>query len=241
MNDSFESSAQGPAPWLLILPQIPTKPDYFRVKIRRRLHQIGAILVKHGVYAVPATEEAMEDIRWLRGEIVAEGGDAILCRAQFIEGFQDDELAPAMPMTACPPRGTTWVTRRGVKADRTASAWLIRGFVDPDARFAFVVPEGYRPAKDEVRFDMFDGEFTHEGDRCTFEVLCARFGLRDPALQAIGEIVHDLDCKDQKFRRPETLGVGAVIDGILKVEPSDEGRLTATAVLYGSLYQQFSA
>ena len=121
-----------------------------------------------------------------------------------------------------------------------ASAWLIRRLIDPDASFRFVAdPGSARPGV--LRFDMFEGEFTHEGDRCTFEVLCARFGLRDPALQAIGEIVHDLDCKDQKFRRPETLGVGAVIDGILKVEPSDEGRLTATAVLYGSLYQQFSA
>lgn len=239
MNDSCESTPQESGSWLLFLPQIPAKPDYFRVKVRRRLDQIGAILVKHGVYALPATEDAMEDARWLRGEILADGGDAMICRARFVEGFQDEALAPVRSMVERPPRGATWVTRTGVKVDRTASAWLIRAFIDPEARFAFVAPDGHRPSEGEVRFDMYEGEYTHEGDRCTFEVLLACFGLRDPALQAIAEIIHDLDCKDRKFDRPETPGVGAVLDGIFLAHEEDAARLAATAALYDGLYRRF--
>src|SRR6266550_6648832 len=88
-------------------------------------------------------------------------------------------------------RGRTWVTRRGVFVDRIASAWLIKRFVDPAARFKFVAPEGYSPRKSELRFDMFEAEYTHEGDRCTFETLLRRFRLRDPALRAIGAVVFD--------------------------------------------------
>ena len=75
------------------------------------------------------------------------------------------------------------MTRAGVHVDRIACAWLIRRFIDPEARFKFVPGKGYAPQPGELRFDMFEGEFTHEGDRCTFEVLLARAGLDDPALQ----------------------------------------------------------
>ena len=67
--------------------------------------------------------------------------------------------------------GRTWVTRHGVHVDRMASAWLIRRFIDPQARFKFVAARGYRPEPGELRFDMFEAEFSHEGDRCSFEVL----------------------------------------------------------------------
>src|SRR5205085_7267019 len=76
-------------------------------------------------------------------------------------------------------RNRIWVTREGVYADRIASAWLIRRFIDPEARFKFVAGKGYRPQAGELRFDMFEAEFTHEGDKCTFEVLVERVGLKD--------------------------------------------------------------
>ena len=74
-------------------------------------------------------------------------------------------------------RGRTWVTRAGVKVDRIASAWLVRRFIDPAALFSFVDPQRYTPGPRDVRFDMFEGEFTHVGDRCTFEVLLERSGI----------------------------------------------------------------
>lgn len=78
-----------------------------------------------------------------------------------------------------------WVTRQGVQIDRIASAWLIRRFIDPEAPVKFVRAKGYAPEPDELRFDMYEGEFTH-GCRCTFEVLLARSGLSDPALSPSG-------------------------------------------------------
>src|SRR5512143_2569890 len=87
-------------------------------------------------------------------------------------------------------RGRTWVTRTGIKVDRMASAWLIRKFIDPQARFKYVPAKGYAPAQGELRFDMFEAEFTHEGDACTFEVLLARFKLDEPALHAVAAVVH---------------------------------------------------
>src|SRR5207302_7386014 len=82
-------------------------------------------------------------------------------------------------------RGRTWVTREGVHVDRIGSAWLIRRFIDPDAHFKFVSGKAYRPDEGELRFDMFRAEFTHVGDKCTFEVLLDRIALNDPALRAI--------------------------------------------------------
>ena len=77
-------------------------------------------------------------------------------------------------------KNCTWVTRSGVHVDRIGSAWLIRRFIDPGARFKFVPAKGYTPDPGELRFDMFEAEFTHEGDRCTFEVLIVRAGLEGP-------------------------------------------------------------
>src|SRR3546814_3231854 len=72
---------------------------------------------------------------------------------------------------------------------------------------------------------MADAEFTHEGDRCTFEALVVRSGLEtDPALRALGEIVHDLDIADARFERPETPGVSALIAGICAGTDDDEER-----------------
>ena len=120
--------------------------------------------------------------------------------------------------------------------DRIASAWLVRRFVDPEARFAFTSATRHRPKAGEVRFDMFEAEYTHEGDRCTFEVLLARFALRDPGLDAIGEIVHDIDLKDEKYGRPETAGVLAVLEGLAATTRDDHARLERGAALFDGLY-----
>ncbi len=136
-------------------------------------------------------------------------------------------------------RGRTWVTRTGVHVDRIASAWLIRRFVDRDATFKFVPPKGYRPEARELRFDMFEAEFTHEGDRCTFETLCARLGLGAPALHAVGEIVHDIDLKEEKFGRPETAGVARLLAGLARRTRDDRERIERGAELFDDLYESF--
>jgi len=134
-------------------------------------------------------------------------------------------------------RGRTWVTRRGVHIDRIASAWLVRRFVDPDVQFKFVPASRYRPEPGEVCFDMFEAEFTHEGDLCTFEVLLARLGLEEPALRPIAEIVHDVDLKEGKFGRPEAVGIDHLIDGIAMAYRDDEERLARGAAVFDALYE----
>jgi hypothetical protein len=124
--------------------------------------------------------------------------------------------------------------------DRIASAWLVRRAIDPEAVFKFVQPKGYVPLPGELRFDMFQAEYSHEGDRCTFEVLVERFALREPGLRAVAEIVHDIDLKESKFARPETPGVAASIAGLCRAERDDEERLRLGSVLFESLLAHFA-
>jgi hypothetical protein len=136
-------------------------------------------------------------------------------------------------------KGLTWVTRSGVHVDRMASAWLVRRFLDPEASFKFVTVNRYRPRAGELRFDMFEAEFTHEGDRCTFEVLLDAAGLDEPALLEIGQIVHDIDLNDDKFGREDRTGVQRLIEGIALTHAADEDRLGRAAALFDDLYAYF--
>src|SRR6058998_2445208 len=271
--------------WLLLFHQIPPKPDYFRVKVWRRLQRIGAVPVKNSVWVLPYNDQAVEDFRWLLQEIVDGGGEGSVCRGDFVDGLSDRDVAALFrqargaeyaaaaldffgapgrsaaeravgrlaaraggrgrerPSARAPVqpragrRGRTWVTRRGVFVDRIASAWLIKRFIDPEARFKFVAPEGYVPRRGELRFDMFEAEYTHEGSRCTFETLVRRFRLRDPALRAIGEIVHDIDCKDAKFGRAEATGVERLLAGAARKHATDATRLRLGGAVFDNLYQ----
>jgi len=311
--------------WLLLIHQIPPKPSYLRVKIGRRLQALGAVPVKNSVYVLPRSEEALEDLQWVRREIVAGRGDASVCAARFVEGLSDsavealfnaarqadyealtiparrlhsaatrrgggraatkeqtaasllrlrkrladvvgidffgasgrdtlEGLLAAVEASLRPPaadavngapgsvpeaRGRTWVTRAGVHVDRIASAWLIRRFIDPEARFKFVAGQPYALLAGELRFDMFEAEFTHEGELCTFEVLRRRFGLEEAALRHIAEIVHDIDLKDGKFGRPEAAGMDRLVAGIALRHEDDEARLRDGGAMLDSLYEYF--
>jgi hypothetical protein len=158
---------------------------------------------------------------------------------------QLDKDAPVAGKTSTEPnlldtlRNRTWVTREGVYADRIASAWLIHRFIDPEARFKFVSGKGYRPQEGELRFDMFEAEFTHEGDKCTFEVLVEGGGLKDSALRAIAEIIHDIDLKDDKFGRAEVAGIKTLIDGIRASIKDDAARIARGTEVFNDLYEFF--
>jgi hypothetical protein len=136
-------------------------------------------------------------------------------------------------------RGKVWVTRRGVHVDRMASAWLIRRFIDPGATFRFVDPDLYQPEANQVRFDMYEAEFTHEMDRCTFEVLSGLVSSSDAALKALGEIVHDIDLDDGKFARVESAGIARLILGIQAAHSNDTDRIVHGLELFESLYRSF--
>ncbi len=312
--------------WLLLIHQIPPKPDYFRVKIWRRLLKIGAVAIKQSVYVLPDTVQAYEDLHWIVKEISEGGGTASLSKAVFHEGLsnrqveslfqaaRDEEYekiiketqsfmeetpaagensdadalkkkkelariqnrfneirtidffnAPGheaaqkiltecdallrQPKKGSPPdvqhlqniSGQTWVTRKGIYVDRIASAWLILRFIDPTAHVKFVADDNYQPQDEEIRFDMYAGEFTHIGDACTFEVLVNHFGLASHAMTAIAEIIHDIDLKDKKFGRPETNGIQAVFSGMSATCSDDQERLERGSMLLNELYASFEA
>jgi hypothetical protein len=311
--------------WLLLIHQLPPKPDYFRVKIWRRLQRVGAVAIKNSVYVLPRSDQTLEDFQWIVREIAEGGGDASLCEAGFVEGLSDSQIealfraardadyaaiadeARELAKKHRPRRGDKdtrdeleadasrlrkrladvaaldffdslgrqtaeglvsslearlrpatgverhesskglatyrerlWVTRKGIHIDRVASAWLIRRFIDPDAKFKFVPARGYRPEKGEIRFDMFEAEFTHEGDRCTFEVLVGRLTPNVVALRPIAEIIHDIDLKDSKFERAEAAGIDALITGICAHYKDDDERLQRGSAIFDDLFESFS-
>jgi hypothetical protein len=134
----------------------------------------------------------------------------------------------------------TWVTRKGVHIDRIACAWLIRRFIDPKATLKFVAARGYTPGPRELRFDMFDAEFTHDGDLCSFEVMLRAFEIDDAAVHAVAEVVHDVDLKDSKFDREETRGVESLIAGLAWMHADDERRVEQGGAIFDALYSYFA-
>ncbi len=313
-----------PKKWLVLIHQIPPKPDALRVKIWRRLQQIGAAAIKQSVYVMPFSEQSREDFSWTLKEIIDGGGDGSISELQFVEGLTDDQIIslfqtarksdyekiiqdanklhadwtsgnidpkdPAVRANAqvekiqrqfdtiaaidfykAPERGTAdllikdlsarssgvvtdafapkksldalkakvWVTRKNVFVDRIACGWLIRRFVDDAARFKYVNSDTYSPGSDEIRFDMFEGEYTHEGDLCTFEVMTKHLNLHDSGVVALAEIIHDIDLKDNKYNRGQTEGLNALLTGLAASEPDDEMRMTRGAQLMENLYAFF--
>jgi hypothetical protein len=173
-----------------------------------------------------------------------EAGGAAEVRTQISR--LETRLAPPSAVTDGGPtwslkdlQGRTWVTRKGMHVDRIACAWLIRRFIDSEAHFRFVEAKTTVARKGELRFDMFEGEFTHEGDWCSFETLVHRLGLEDPALHALGEIIHDIDLKDAKFKRPEVSGFDRAILGVALLHTKDEARLTAGSGVLDAFYAAF--
>lgn len=131
--------------------------------------------------------------------------------------------------------GRNWLTRPRPGIDRAGSAWLIRKFIDPKARFVF----GMEPAKQPqaLPFDMADAEFSHHGDDCTFETLVKRFGIADKAVLKMAEMVHDADLEDGKFQRAECFGINAVMSGWAKTRMSDTELLAKGLECFEGLYQ----
>jgi hypothetical protein len=134
-------------------------------------------------------------------------------------------------------RRRVWVTRPRPGIDRMGSAWLIKRFIDPEARFGFV--ERPPTAADAVPFDMFGVEFTHQGEWCTLETLAHTFAITDSAVERLAAIVHDLDLKDGKFGAPEAGTVGALVEGLQALFPDDHLLLDNGMTMFEALYLAF--
>ncbi|MBZ5573711.1 MAG: chromate resistance protein [Acidobacteriia bacterium] len=186
------------------------------------------------------------------------GGQLTRIRRRFVEitaidffesplrGRVEHLLAQADQSDANPPRGKhrrkfseylnrVWITRPRPGIDRVSSAWLIRRFIDPKARFVFGNQPGTHP--DAIPFDMFSPEgFGHRGEDCTFETLCQQFTIKDRKVRRIAHIIHDADLGDDKFGRVEGQGLDQVLDGWAKQDLPDDELLQRGMELIEGLY-----
>jgi len=172
------------------------------------------------------------------------GRDRVLTRLRQLEerttgGKRPADRSPSPSSgQAAGFHGRLWITRPRPGVDRMASAWLIRRFIDRQARFGFA-PDRDAVPDHGVPFDMFGVEFSHQGDGCTFETLCRTFGIDDPAVARLAAIVHDLDLKDDRFGAPECGTVTAMIEGLQLAHHDDDVLLAQGMTLFDSLYRSF--
>ena len=314
------------AEWLLLVHQLPpggaSNP---RVRIWRRLQDLGAVPLRSAVYVLPNSSQAHEDFSWVRREIIALKGQATVFAADAVDAvdhaaivnaFRTARAADYAPLqraseaamktaarhakTGGHPKvvraakalrqqlrgieaidffsapggdaarealarleasmvakrsgtaeraavtslekadytGRTWVTRRRPGVDRMSSAWLIRRCIDPRAKFAFASRDDDAPAR-HVPFDMYTGEFGHHGGQCTFEVLLERFGLDQPALRRVAEIVHDIDLKDRRYGSPEAPTISALVEGVRQAHGEDADALERGMQIFEALFRSF--
>jgi hypothetical protein len=187
--------------------------------------------------------EALRAIDFFPGDAAAEAHAAWTELAKRIERM----LSPDEPHDApggvprldpAAYQGRIWATRRRLWVDRVASAWLIRRFIDRDARFRWLA----RPAdcpKSALGFDFDGAAFTHVGDRVTFQTLLASFGLEhDPALARVGALVHHLDVGGEPV--PEAAGFEAVMAGARERLDDDDALLAEMSGVLDSLYAHFA-
>ena len=190
--------------------------------LRERWNEIAAI----DFFGAPGRDEAATALEELEQQLAGAGADARR-RQPMGELLKADTF-----------RNRVWVTRPRPGIDRMASAWLIRRFLDPRAEFSFA--EKPDPAADSVPFDMFGVAFSHQGDHCTFETLAHRFGISNPAIAWLGQIVHDLDLKDERYAVPEAAAIGRLVDGLRQIYADDPVLLERGMTMFEALYRSFA-
>ena len=130
-----------------------------------------------------------------------------------------------------------WITRRNIHVDRTSCPWLICKFIDAHAEFVFVDANTDLSTLDGHTFDMRGGEYKHEADQCTFQVMLERHGLtNDAALVEMGRIIRDADVPPSRTRRPESGGLDALMRGFQLTVSDDHEKLVLTRPVYDALY-----
>lgn len=165
-----------------------------------------------------------------------EGAQVIAHLNQVAQAIAPSGIAEIAAIAIEQYRHQQWVTRPRPHVDRLACIWLIRRFINPNASIRYA----REAAADEVAFDMNVGEFQHQGNLCTFEVMVKAFGLDNPGLQILGQIVHEIDLRDGLYRQPQTAGVDALLRGWLLANFSDEALEAHGIALFEGLYAALS-
>jgi hypothetical protein len=181
--------------------------------------------------------KAIEHVDFFQAPGRVETAAALAAFERAVHGRRTPATPAGSPLRTADFKRRRWVTRPRPGVDRMASAWFIRRFVDPDATFAF----SDQPEATDVPFDMYSGEFSHQGDSCTFEVLVDRFALHRPAVSKVGDIVHDLDMKDAKYGPPEVAAVGRIVDGLRAAHADDAALLEQGIGVFDALARSFES
>ena len=182
------------------------------------------------------------------GHAVSHGAAALLrahgIAAEALTGGAEGWRAARLPMVPDaeipePRRGTLWVTRHRPKIDRVACPWLIRRFIDPEARFLFVPPSEVGAAAlrfGATPFDVEGVEFSHLGPACTFDAMVDRFALSHGALDHLATLVRAADT-DRHDLAPEAAGLLAISVGLSRAHRDDLAQIEAGMILYDALYR----
>ena len=172
-----------------------------------------------------------------------------LARTVAATGRSGAQAPAEAPLDRARYKNRRWVTRPRPGIDRVASAWLIRRFIDPKARFVFAETASSAPRA--IPYDMFDEpaaaagrkssatieSFGHRGNDCTFETLRARFAIEDATVDAIAQIVHDADIGDRRFGRDEGAAIERVLQGWRSEGVPDRKLLERGMELIDGLYR----
>jgi hypothetical protein len=254
-----ECTQEGGSAWLMaVQPRSPDEADAYRQLFDRR-QDYGELRrswkgANRGLASLAVPElarlqrrlqrefEAVQAIDFFPGEASVEARAAWADFNKRVESLlspdEPHETKGRIPqLDAGKYQGRTWATRRRLWVDRVASAWLIRRFIDRKARFRWLAKPSDCP-KSALGFDFDGATFTHVGDRVTFEVLMASFGLEDDAaLMRLAAMVHLLDVGGEPV--PEAQGFEAVLAGARERLPDDDALLTETSTVLDSLYAHF--
>ncbi len=159
--------------------------------------------------------------------------------AKYLEGGIEHWREEGGELAAKPKNAATrWVTRERPKIDRIACPWLVRRFVDPGAEFLYVPASEVRKIAAEkcaVPYDVADVEFTHAGERCSFDAFLEKFHLRDPALEKLATIVRGADTSRLDLA-PQSPGLLAISQGLSLNFHDDHEMLEHGMVVYDALY-----
>ena len=207
-------------------------------RIREAQGAVPRLGARKGQTLVRRVERAFEKLRridYFPGEAGAQAAHAIAALKEAHAGGEP-RASRRMPkrLDAAAFRGKVWATRKDPWVDRLASAWLIKRFIDREARFAWIASPRELP-KRAVGFDFDGARFTHSKDRVTFEVLLASFGLeRDPALAFIGALVHFLDVGGIPVA--EARGLETMLAGVKSKAKNDDDLLRESLKVFDLLH-----
>jgi rhodanese-related sulfurtransferase len=196
-----------------------------------------------GAYPIPAGDRAV--VICHHGAKLSEGGAAILrtqgIQAETLEGGFEGWKAEGLPLTpaAALPATRLWVTRQRPKIDRIACPWLIRRFVDPQARFLFVAPGEVAAVADRfdaVPYDIEGVTLSHRSDHCTFDAILDDFALHTPALDRLATVIRGADT-DRHDLAQQAAGLLAISVGLSRMYRDDLAQMEAGIALYDALYR----